>query len=196
MMKISLTTVFISLFATSDVNAAAIQIPRTGQTLCYDAVGAVIACTGTGQDGDKLKGVAAPTPRFTDNANGTVSDNLTGLIWLKNANCFYTQIWTAALASANALASGTCGLTDGSTAGQWRLPDRKELSSLVDHSKSNPALPTGHLFASVQPFYYYWSSSSDAINNGYAWLIDMDKGVVTRGQKTYKGYVWPVRSGQ
>jgi hypothetical protein len=32
-------------------------------------------------------GVAWPNPRFTDNSDGTVTDNLTGLIWLKNANC-------------------------------------------------------------------------------------------------------------
>ena len=37
------------------------------------------------------KGVAWPNPRFTDNGNGTVTDNLTGLIWLKNANCFGTK---------------------------------------------------------------------------------------------------------
>ena len=49
----------------------------------------------TGSDGDLQKGVAWPNPRFTDNANGTVTDNLTGLIWLKNANCFGRPVWTA-----------------------------------------------------------------------------------------------------
>ena len=38
------------------------------------------------------KGVAWPNPRFTDNGNGTVTDNLTGLIWLKNANCFGKEL--------------------------------------------------------------------------------------------------------
>ncbi len=34
-----------------------------------------------------VKGIAWPAPRFTDNMNGTVVDNLTGLVWLKNADC-------------------------------------------------------------------------------------------------------------
>lgn len=53
-------------------------VSKTGQTTSY----------GTRDDGALQKGVAWPNPRFTDNANGTVTDNLTGLIWLKNANCF------------------------------------------------------------------------------------------------------------
>ena len=68
------------------------------------------------------KGVAWPNPRFKDNGNGTVTDNLTRLIWLKNANAFGLRTWEQALSDANALASGSAGLTDGSKAGDWRLP--------------------------------------------------------------------------
>lgn len=50
-------------------------VPKTGQTTCYDANGSVIPCAGTGQDGDIQAGVAWPDPRFTDNGNGTVTDN-------------------------------------------------------------------------------------------------------------------------
>ena len=53
-------------------------VPKTGQT----------APTTAGADGALRKGVAWPTPRFTDNKNGTVTDNLTGLIWIQNANIF------------------------------------------------------------------------------------------------------------
>ncbi len=53
-------------------------VPKTGQTTSY----------ATGDDGILQKGVVWPIPRFKDNNNGTVTDNLTGLIWLKNANCF------------------------------------------------------------------------------------------------------------
>ena len=63
------------------------RVPQTGQTKCYDNVGQEIDCEDTGQDGDFQAGVEWPVPRFTDNADGTVTDNLTGLIWLKNANC-------------------------------------------------------------------------------------------------------------
>ena len=50
--------------------------------------------------------MAWPNPRFTDNSDGTVTDNLTGLIWLKDANCFGDRTWISALSDANGLASG------------------------------------------------------------------------------------------
>ena len=80
--------------------------------------------------------MAWPSPRFTDNGNGTVTDNLTGLIWLKNASCYGQMPWTNALNVANALASGSCGLTDGSIAGAWRLPNVREMQSLIDYGRS------------------------------------------------------------
>ena len=69
--------------------------------------------------------MAWPTPRFQDKGNGAVEDKLTGLIWLKDANT---------------LASGSCGLTDGSVAGAWRLSNVKELESLIDFGFIGPAL--------------------------------------------------------
>jgi hypothetical protein len=65
--------------------AGSVQLPKTGETLCYDQTGAVLPCAGTGQDGETQTGAAWPVPRFTDNLNGTVTDNLSGLIWLKDA---------------------------------------------------------------------------------------------------------------
>ena len=64
------------------------SVPKTGQTKCYetDDLASEIPCGGTGQDGDLQRGFRWPTPRFTDNGNGTVTNNLTGnltgLIWL------------------------------------------------------------------------------------------------------------------
>jgi hypothetical protein len=229
---VSISYLSLLIFALCMLNAAfaaTIQLPRTGQSACYNASGAVIACSGTGQDGDKLRGVAATSPRFTNNSNGTVTDNLTGLIWLKNANCtgaltwanaliwsnnlasgvcgliwlknancFGEQMWETAITSANTLASGACGLTDGSTVGKWRLPNRKELMSLVDRSKSIPALPSGHPFTSVQSS-NYWSSSSftsDFYYNSEAWVVDMYSGGMINFTMAELFYVWPVRAGQ
>jgi len=62
------------------------RVPRTGQTLCYDVKGKVIPCEGTGQDGEYRAGTAWPTPRFNDNYDGTVTDRLTGLVWVKDAD--------------------------------------------------------------------------------------------------------------
>jgi hypothetical protein len=182
----------------SEAHAATIQLPRTGQTTCYDAAGGVVACAGTGQDGDKLKGAAWPNPRFTDNANGTVTDNLTGLAWLKNANCFGTQNWATALTTANTLVGNNtqCGLNDGSLAGDWRLPNINELKSLVDLSQNTPALTTGHPFSNVQNSFYFTSSTTTTSDNA-AWSLDMDGGrFLHTNVKGNTLYYWPVRGGQ
>jgi len=101
------------------------RVGETGQVTCYDEDGVVIDCAGTGQDGDLRPGVAWPNPRFVDNLDGTVSDILTGLVWLEDASCSELAgtdpdgkaPWVTALTAAAALADGTCGLSDGSEAG-------------------------------------------------------------------------------
>lgn len=139
-------------FTQITAQAAPADTPKTGQTTSY----------ATGDDGDLQKGIAWPDQRFIDNNNGTVTDNLTGLIWLKNANCFGSSDWTTALTSANSLADGSCGLTDGSAAGEWRLPNVNELESLVHAGASNSAawlIAQG--FSNVQAD-WYWSSRLNA----------------------------------
>ena len=95
---------------------------KTGQTISF----------ATGDDGHYQAGVPVPNPRFTDNGDGTVTDNLTRLTWLKDAGCLGQQTWADALPLANTLADGNvaCGLADGSAEGDWRLPNRNELASL------------------------------------------------------------------
>jgi hypothetical protein len=121
------------------------SVPETGQTSCFDSSGVEVICSGTGQDGDLRKGVKWPTPRFTNNGNGTVTDNLTDLVWVQWVLCFQGQ-WEAALDHANNLADGQCGVSDASIAGEWRLPNIMELSSLVDFGEFAPALAAGHPF--------------------------------------------------
>ncbi len=174
-----------------------------------DGAPAPVAATGQtvseaiGDDGDLQMGVALPDPRFTDNTDGTVTDNLTGLIWLKNTNCieFFSgdaagqnsRSWSDALEAANSLASGYCGLTDGSAAGDWRLPSVRELHSLIDFGNYNLALPSAHPFTDVWDS-FYWSGTAIAEPIDYAWIVSMDSGVVTSSNKTTHVYVWPVRS--
>jgi hypothetical protein len=157
-----------------------------------------------GSDGALQKGVTWPTTRFTDNGNGTVKDNLTGLIWLKNANCAGTKTWDDALTWANGLASGSCSLTDSSTAGQWRLPNRYELESLLDMAFYDPALSNaagtakwleGDAFSGVQSS-YYWSSTTYANSTSYAWFVYFNGGLVYYYYNSLTLYVWPVRGGQ
>ena len=63
--------------------AGVIQLPQTGQTIFYDDDGTVIACFATCQDGNVHACVVWPDPRFTDNLDGTVSDNLISF-WCKH----------------------------------------------------------------------------------------------------------------
>ena len=168
------------------VSAARAPVPRTGQTTTYAA----------GDDGALQKGVASPTPRFTDNNNGTITDNLTGLIWLKDASCLVVQNWANALAAANALAHGNvaCGLSDGSVAGEWRLPNRNELESLLDLGTFNPALPASHPFLNVG-LSTYWSSTTLAGGTILAWIVDLSIGGVNLTAKYNVNLVTAVRGG-
>jgi hypothetical protein len=177
-------------------------VPKTGQTTSHY----------TGDDGALEKGVVWPNPRFTNNYNGTITDNLTGLIWLAYANCtqFFggdftdqnSRNWTNALIAANSLAAGYCGLTDGSSAGDWRLPNVRELFSLIDFnhpypSPTYPALPIGHPFTGVLAASdYYWSSTTLRYNSTIAWHINFLNGLTQGWDKTIGYGVWPVRGGQ
>jgi hypothetical protein len=163
-------------------------VEKTGQTTSY----------ATGDDGDLEKGVTWPSPRFTDKGDGTVKDNLTGLVWLKDANCFGQRNWAMALTDCNTLNSGECGLSDGSAEGDWRLPNVRELHSLIDYSQEDPAMTSGHPFTNVwygEPSSLYWSSTTDAGEAGTAWGVTMGGGGVDDPGKTDSGHVWPVRSG-
>jgi len=91
---LSLIIIFLSSFAF----AGTVNLPKTGQTKCYDEYGAEISCAGTGQDGDIQAGVAWPEPRFADNGDNAMTDNLTGLMWSKDANLPEGEMtWLAAL---------------------------------------------------------------------------------------------------
>ena len=178
--------------------ASVIQLPQTGQTKCYDSDGKVIPCAGTGQDGELQVGVASPNPRFVDNGDGTITDKLTGLIWLKNANCFGGKDWASALDSAFNLANGQCGLSDGSSSGRWRMPNINELESLLNLGQSNTATWLNSIgFSNTQPW-SYWSSTTFAGFTRYAWYVGI--GAITGnvggyhgGDKTWSFGVLPVR---
>ena len=160
--------------------AAAAPVPKTGQTTPSAA----------GDDGALEKGVAWPDPRFTDNLNGTVTDNLTGLIWLKNADCISTLnstfdvdgtagdgrvTWQHALDFVAGINNDTYDCGDTSDGGNhqtdWRLPNVRELQSLVDYGvNAAPVLPAGHPFTGFQAS-LYWSSTTDAGNSNGAWFV-------------------------
>lgn len=164
--------------------SAPFPVAKTGQTIRYDG----------NDDGYWQKGAAWPSPRFTDNSNGTVTDNLTGLVWLRLTSCNNLP-WNSAQSWVTGLASGSCGLSDGSVPGQWRLPTIKELSSLVNAGASYPALPSGHPFTGSMSG-LYWSSTTYAPSTSSAWQVVLDDGRVGVNSKAGSFMVWPVRGGQ
>ena len=174
-------------FATSDELAGFATVPKTGQNTCYDDSGNSINCTGTGQDGEYQKGIVWPNPRLTGHGNGTVTDNLTGLMWTKDAQQIKgTMKWNDAL--------NACNNLDFANYTDWRLPNVKELLSLIDYREHDPALPWGHPFDNVQ-FIFYWSSTTyDDITN-HAWGVYVCNGYAYNYHKVTDAYVWPVRGG-
>ena len=146
----------------------------------------------TGQETDGRRGVIWPEPRFLDNNDGTVTDNLTGLMWSENANVAgsimnYNETLNFIAMMNNLVAFGY---------NDWRVPNIKELLSLLDYSTIEPPLTVGHPFINVQTSNNYWT----ATNNDLMWVGDMLGvrflyGSVTSLESLDAYYLWPVRGG-
>jgi hypothetical protein len=166
---------------------------------CYDWRGEIIPCDFKQRYARVLYDKPIPVSRFIDNKDGTVTDSMTNLIWLKNPNCFGMLDWKSAVQAAKDLKEGDCGpnlglvLSDDSSAGDWRLPTMKELCTLIDFSRREPALPKGHLFLDV-PSGYYWSATTLDHHSGMAWIVYFESGTTSyKDIKNHAGYIWPVR---
>jgi len=180
------------------ISTSPVNLPRTGQTTCYNTFGAVVSCAGTGQDGGIQAGVSWTSPRFTDHGDGTVTDNLTGLMWTKDGNApgpvacspATVKTWQGALDYVTCLnANAFLGYVD------WHLPNVNELESLVNLENASLAVWLNTQgFNSVQPT-SYWSSTTTYYGNS-AWLVDMNYGYKGMSSQVWSYSVWPVRSGQ
>ena len=160
--------------------------------------------------------------RYVDNLDGTMTDCRSNLIWLKNANCKDVSNsilpdsthgyldWYYAMKWVKGLQHGICGLTDGSSAGDWRLPTKTEWMAMVISAKKQsftwPALTNAAGtakwtnsqtwdFQDVVEF-YYWSSTTSPFDTGHAWYLYMVNGSWYEGTKAYYFNFWPVRGGQ
>ncbi len=91
---------------------------------------------------------STPTSTFIDHGNGTVTHSLTGLMWKQAV--LGPMDWSAALAAA--AADTTAGHSD------WRLPNKKELESIVEHCGYSPSI-NQTLFPST-PAFIFWSGST------------------------------------
>ncbi len=160
-----------------DVNVTNIddewKLSDTGQTTSYTAT--------WGEDADYL----INSPSFSDNSDGTVTDNNTGLIWQQeDDNNAYT--WSEA-----GLYCET--LTLGSETG-WRLPNRRELMSIANFGVYSPSINTTY-FPNTNSS-NYWSSTIRATGDSYAWCMDFNNGVVSTYDKSNSYNVRCIRGGK
>lgn len=145
-------------------------LPDTGQTGDYS--------TTFGEDSD----YSFHTPSYTDNGNGTITDNITGLIWQKETK---KEFWD----DANTYCSGN---TAGLPGTGWRLPSVKDLTSIVDYGRRNPAI--NYVFTDTSSD-YCWSSTTHQSYTSDAWAVDFYNGGVDRHDKNNPYYVRCVRGG-
>ncbi len=120
-----------------------------------------------------IEGAADPGPHFTDNGDGTATDNWSGLIWLKNPTGLGKKTRPNALKDCETLSNGVRGLSDGSSPGDWRLPTIKEFKGLFDTGDYNPVLPHDNPFT--------------AARSGCFWIHPTDENNPNHGMYKYLG---------
>ena len=135
-------------------------------------------------------GTPWPEPRFTDNSDGTVTDNMTGLMWVRDGAIIlgYRYDWDGVLVFCNNL--NLAGYDD------WRMPNVREMQSLVDYEMLCPALPAGHPFEGMNG--RYWTSTTWKYNpNTYALAMAICYGTIKAISKgDLSILVLAVRSGK
>lgn len=161
------------------------ELPRTGQISCYDQTGKVIDHTGTGQDGDLQVGTVWPLYRFNNNGDGTITDTLTGLMWLMDGGCLGKMSWQAAMEVGNNINSDAEGKKCTSltaTYEDWTLPEIWQLESLFNGQEAVVSDWLNYQgFSDVQSS-GYWSGTS-GLNLYSAWVFRLDSGETEQRKK-------------
>ncbi|HEX8343680.1 MAG TPA: DUF1566 domain-containing protein [Actinoplanes sp.] len=148
---------------------------RSGATA---GCGSVLASRWAGWPMPNSRGLGLPNERsYTDLGNGSVRDDVTCLVWQKDFSANKVS-WAAAK-------SYCAGLSIGG--GGWRLPSRVELTSIIDFSRSGPAIDTS-VFRGVANF--FWTGSPWAVRHSppYAWAMNFYEGLTTNAGNTEGAY--------
>ena len=194
---------------------------------------AMFVCAVAARAGDGLVALQTADPScpddsgnvYVDCGNGTVTDNRTGLVWLKNADCFGELDWFGAMALIAGLGDldcsvsegegCDCGLSDGSSPGEWRLPSRKQWQAMVADAVAlgcvfgeygGPSITDdsggscwqegpGNSFTGVQ-LSSYWSSSTNLTLPDSVFRMWLPEAYLGTSSKTFTHYIWPARGGQ
>lgn len=147
---------------------------------------------------------STPSSQFVDNHDGTVTDNKTGLMWKQ---CSEGQIWKDGFCNNFATSYSWQGAlqqtrTANNTKGfagkkDWRLPNIKELSSIVERQCYNPAINKA-VFANTDTYFLsgdFWASSPNTQYSGDAWFVGFRRGNVDEAVKNSSNQVRLVRGG-
>lgn len=128
---------------------------------------------------------------YTDNWDGTITDNVTGLMWAQygdGAGCYNggTLNWSPAITWAEGVTFAT--YTD------WRVPNIKELFSLsvADQMSGTPCINHARFPNTVSD--YYWSSTTSPSNTPCALCVDFGKNTMAVPGKQYPHYIRVVRN--
>jgi len=157
------------------------KVTKTGQTTSY------ADC----DDGYYEQGQALS---YTDNSDGTVTDNNTGLMWKKcsepdtgTGTCTGTHSkYTCAAALTRCEGLTFAGFSD------WRLPNAKELWSITSLEPGSAPYINQTAFPGTVSL-YYWSSTTYPSNTGYALSVYFNFGKLSTSNKTSSYYVRCVR---
>ena len=134
------------------------------RSIDIDTFPAAPALIGFGSPG--AEEVVAP-PRFTDNGDGTVTDNKTGLMWSKDDVSEERLTWAKAVKACAALRLGSHD--------DWVVPSREQLLTLVDDTRHSPAIDSS-AFPSCKSEWYWTSTPYAPSPSGYAWGVSFSYG--------------------
>ncbi len=141
---------------------------------------------------DAVTDPSRPAQRFIK-GNGTVTDQQTGLMWLRDPGCFASLTWARALAQVkkfNLDSSPSCQMYKGRYH-DWVLPNRVELMSLVNYNRDYPALYPD--MAGANSGGKYWSSTTVSETPSQAFTVNFNNGWQSFSLKDAKLKLMPVR---
>ncbi|HYB98861.1 MAG TPA: DUF1566 domain-containing protein [Candidatus Limnocylindrales bacterium] len=181
------------------------KLLRTGQTACFDAEGAEVSCEGSPQAGAVNRGIARSS---SDNDDGTITDEVTGLVWekLSDDGSIHDRdtllTWEEAFDKIDQLNAAELGGHD-----DWRLPNAFELLTLANLGRTDPAYYAAHFAKNCEPDCSAqecscvpssndsWSSTTYVAEPDRAWLVSAADGRLFSDEKSALHTVRAVRGG-
>ncbi|MEN7982548.1 MAG: DUF1566 domain-containing protein [Nanoarchaeota archaeon] len=156
------------------------KLPDTGQTSCYDGSGNIITCPFPNQPLAQDGSYAANPPSYTNNGDGTVTDNNTGLVWQQSDDNYSYAFLEAVNYCDNLTLAGYL---------DWRMPEVMELQYIVNSGTYYPAINS--VFSGTD-YGYYWTFTSYKYYSWLNWIVGFIRGFVYY-DTSHLSHSYPVR---